>query len=450
MNGVINTDDLIAELKPLSVINRQTLPQTVIEGFSLDTRTLKKGECFIALKGPSFDGNDFIEEAVTKGASAVIASRQIPQTSVPIIIVHDTRSALGTVAAALRKQKKTAVVGITGSVGKTTAKEMLYHIVRERKTVVRSDANENNYIGVAKTLFKIGSSPDVCITEMGSNKYGEIAELARIISPDIGVITDVGPSHLEGFYRLERVVEEKQSILCSPRTIGVINFDNHLLKESTYFNKLLKFGTRPPCDLYARYFHSDKESSFFRVNDRYPLRLKTPAHFNIYNALAAIGTGLLLGFSVKESSGILSDFEFPAQRMQAVKKGPYHFINDAYNANPLSFLWGLKILRELAYPVKIGILGDMLELGKNAHEYHREIVHEAVKTGFQYIFLIGEHMHRVGKELLNDESLTGKIYFFGTDYQTVAEALKLVAREGTLVYLKGSHALHVERVLDYF
>lgn len=450
MSSVVNTQDLVLALQPLSIINQQALSQIVIEGFSLDSRTLKKGECFIALKGPNFDGNDFIVEAVQRGASMVVASRQIPETSVPLAIVYDTRAALGAVAATVRKKKETAVIGITGSVGKTTTKEMLYRILREKKSVVCSEANENNYIGVSKALFKIASSPDICIVEMGSNKYGEIAELAAMASPDIGVITDVGPSHLEGFYRLERVVEEKQSILRSPRTIGVINFDNQLLNESKYPNKLLKFGTRRLCDVYARHLYSDNAASYFRVNEKYPLCLKTPAHFNIYNALAAIGAGLLFGFSVKEATSVLSDFEFPAQRMQTVKKEQYHFINDAYNANPLSFVSGLRTVQKLDYPVKIAIFGDMLELGENAPLYHRQVIHEAVKTGFRYLFLIGEQMHRVGKELLKDEQLTGKIYFFGDDYRIVAEALRLVAREGTLVYLKGSHAFHLEKVLDYF
>jgi len=452
MSSVVNTQDLVLALQPLSIINQQALSGAVIEGFSLDSRTLKKGECFIALKGPNFDGNDFIAEAVQRGASMVVASRQVPGISIPLVIVYDTMAALRAVAATVRKGKKTAVIGITGSVGKTTTKEMLYRILREKKSVVYSEANENNYIGVSKALFKIASlpEPDICIAEMGSSKYGEIAGLAAMASPDIGVITDVGPSHLEGFYRLERVVEEKQSILRSPRTIGVINFDNRLLNESTYPNKLLKFGTRRLCDVYARHLYSDNAASYFRVNDKYPLCLKTPAHFNIYNALAAIGAGLLFGFSVKEATGVLSDFEFPAQRMQAVQKEQYYFINDAYNANPLSFISGLRTVQKLDYPVKIAIFGDMLELGENTLRYHRQVIQEAVKTGFRYLFLIGEQMHRVGKELLKDEQLTGKIYFFGDDYRIVAEALRLVAREGTLVYLKGSHAFRLEKVLDYF
>jgi len=176
MSSVVNTQDLVLALQPLSIINQQTLSRTVIEGFSLDSRTLKKGECFIALKGPNFDGNDFIAEAVQRGASMVVASRQVPEASVPLVIVYDTRAALGAVAATVRKGKKTAVIGITGSVGKTTTKEMLYRILREKKSVVCSEANENNYIGVSKALFKIASSPDICIAEMGSNKYGEILD----------------------------------------------------------------------------------------------------------------------------------------------------------------------------------------------------------------------------------------------------------------------------------
>lgn len=451
MNAVIHSNELVAHLKPSLVLNQQLLAATTIDGFSLDTRTLKKGECFIALKGKNYDGNAYVDEAAQKGAALIITSRPHVSVPVPVVVVEDTLAALGAVAHFIRIKNNVNVVGITGSVGKTTTKEMLYHIVREKRSVVKTDANENNVIGVSKTLMRVANSTDICITEMGSNKYGEIAELATIAAPDVGVITDVGPAHLEGFYRLERVVEEKRSILRSARTIGVVNFDNPFLKDVKYPNTVLRFGTQRTCDVYAHYLHSTQNDSYFLVNDKYPLRLKTPAYFNMHNALAAIGSSMLFGFSLKEATKSLCDFEFPPMRMEIVQRSGYAFLNDTYNANPLSFKSGLDVVRNMQYSAKVGVFGDMLELGENASRYHSEVIQAATQAGFKYLFLVGDHMHAVGKELARDNAWAGRIYFFGSaQHKEIADALRLVAKEGSLVYIKGSHAFYLGKILEYF
>jgi len=451
MNAVVHSTELVSHLKPSFVLNQELLATTTLDGFSLDTRTLKKGECFIALRGKNYDGNAYVEEAAQKGAALIIASRQNAAVSVPLIVVEDTLAALGAVAHFIRAKNNVNVVGITGSVGKTTTKEMLNHIVREKHSVVKTDANENNVIGVSKTLMRVINSTDICIAEMGSNKYGEIAELATIASPDVGVITDVGPAHLEGFYRLERVVEEKRSILRAKRTIGVVNFDNPFLKGVRYPNTVLRFGSERTYDIFAHYLHSTQNDSYFLVNDKYPLRLKTPAYFNMHNALAAIGSSMLFGFSVKEATKSLCDFEFPPMRMEVVPRSGYFFLNDTYNANPLSFKSGLDVVRNMQYPAKIGVFADMLELGENAVRYHNDVINAATQVGFKYLFLIGDHMHAVGKELAQDPAWAGKIYFFGSSQQKeTADALRLVAKEGSLIYIKGSHAFYLGKILEYF
>lgn len=447
----VSSGQLVAAVHPLRIINEYQLSTAAIDGFSTDTRTVRKGDCFIALKGPRFDGNDYVAEAMAKGASLVIVSRwAVPSPTVPVLVVADTLEAYSTIAHLVREQCRANVIGVTGSVGKTTTKEMLFSILREKRAVVKSEANENNIIGVNKTLCRIGGATDICIAEMGSNKYGEIAALTDVASPDIGIITEVGPAHLEGFYRMERVVEEKRSILKSSRTIGVVNFDNHLLRQNPYTNTLIRFGSDRSFDVYAQYLHSSGRDSFFLVNDKHYLRLKTPASFNISNALAAIGSSMLCGFSLKEATQILNDFEFPPQRMQTVEKDGYFFLNDTYNANPLSFISALKVVQTLPYETKIGVCADMLELGETSLRYHKEVVDALVQAGFKYLFFIGETMHAVGKTLLADPQWSGRVYFFGPAHEQVAEALRLIVRKGNLVFLKGSHAFALGKILDYF
>lgn len=434
------------------------------KGISIDTRTIQPLEAFIAIKGKNFDGHNFIEEALKKKASCIILQKGcifsgskkglLKAKDTVFIEVKDTVQALGNIAKFQRDRFDIPVIAITGSNGKTTTKEMTSWVLSKKFNVLKNIGTENNQIGLPLTLLKLTSRHDIVVLEAGSNHYGEIGYLSGICSPNIGVITNIGPSHLEYFKDLEGVLKEKSTLLNSLNSpgIAILNADDMFLRK-----KLLKAGkdTNPfgigigfACDFSASDIAHTKEGMSFLVNNKFPFSLKTLGRYNIYNALNAISVARLLGLEYQDISNALSAFDFPCGRLNITEFNDVHFINDTYNSNPLSLKQALEALRELDVKGrKIFIMGDMLELGDKEEFFHEQAGQNAAKVCDAFI-AVGSLSSVAAKAAAVCGFDVKNIFTCNTS----AEARKILFTKISplkedVVLVKGSRSMKMEEVL---
>jgi UDP-N-acetylmuramoyl-tripeptide--D-alanyl-D-alanine ligase len=446
------TDFRILEriLKPKEVRNIYYFKP--IKGFSMDSRSIKKQQAYIAIKGKHHDGNKFIKSAVLKGANFVIAQNYIPtKPRVPFYIVDDTCQALAAIANYIREKKKPFVYGITGSIGKTTTKEMLSFLLEPYFKVLKNKKTENNLLGVGKTILCL-QDEKVMILELGTNMKGEIRELAQISRPDIGIITFIKPVHLEGLGSLKGILKEKTSLLeGNPKIKAVLNSDDPYLAKVKNQNKIYWFGSNKGSNLWARLVKRADSNSLFLIQNKYKLTL--PFHYEefITNSLAAILGAHLLGIPLADLVGRMSSFcNWPAMRMQMQELNGFFILNDAYNANPYSLTKALESLRNYSFK-KIAVIGDMLELGKKSIYYHKLLASSIIKNNIDYCLTIGDHTVHLSNRL-KELGYPGAFHF--SSHSSIARFIsKKAERENPLkrylIFLKGSRKMELEKVIDY-
>jgi len=380
-----------------------------ISGVSIDSRKLSSGELFIAIKGDRFDGHNFIQDAVRKGARAIIGSFDSPQSKVnkkiPYIRVADTRCALADLARFHRQRFNIPIIAVTGSNGKTTVKDMIAWILSSRLGVLNNQGTQNNEIGVPLTLLRLDISHDVAVLELGTNHFGEIANLVNIAQPNFGIITNIGPSHLEYLRDVAGVYKEKISLLKNLRSpkIAILNADDPWLRKLKNNNRvfMITYGIKNICDFYAteikltksktieflvnpslshlepillrRGCGIDSKRIFRNSNRRSRIQLTTISYANIYNALAAIAVARLFGWNYELISKRLARFIFPKGRLSLTKLKGISFVDDTYNANPTSLSEALGVLSKFRVRGRrILVMGDMLELGESSDKLHRQ------------------------------------------------------------------------------
>ncbi|MBI2447849.1 MAG: UDP-N-acetylmuramoyl-tripeptide--D-alanyl-D-alanine ligase, partial [Candidatus Omnitrophica bacterium] len=298
--------------------------KTEIKGVSIDSRTIQPGELFIAIKGERFDGHDFVEEALRKGAGGVVVAGDSPKTgTVPFIRVKDTTISLGDIGGFHRKRFSIPVIGVTGSNGKTTTKEMVAHILSKRFNVLKNDGTQNNHIGLPQTLLRLNSTHGACVLEMGMNHSGEIARLTRILKPTVGVITNIGASHMEFLGTIENVLMAKCELLEGIDAGGaaIINGSYPMLgKEARkrFRGRVITFGFDKGCDIMAEDVLSRDGWTIATINGVHKLRLNVPGRHNIENALASWAAASLLGLEEKLILNALSEFKLPPMRMELI------------------------------------------------------------------------------------------------------------------------------------
>ena len=363
-----------------------------LKGICIDSRTLKKGEAFLAIKGGNFDGHDYIDAAIKKGARCIIRqrrARRLPAACLPgrqgqarrvvFIEVKDTTRALGDIARYHRQRFDVPVIAVTGSNGKTTTKDMIAWVLAKRHRVLKNEGTKNNHIGVPLTLLRLGTGHDMVVLEIGTNHFGEVGNLAGICQPTIGVITNIGPAHLEYFGSLGGVFKEKSALLeklLNPN-IALLNADDDALRAHLYNRAdplfALWFGLRRRCDFQAKKVRYSQGEIHFFAGTKHPFRLRTPGAHNVYNALSAIAVARMFGMGYKDIASRLSSFEFPQGRLTISKHNGARIIDDTYNANPHSLVQALAALKSMrARGRKIFVMGDMLELGSQAERFHSE------------------------------------------------------------------------------
>mgnify|MGYP000029314874 CR=1 FL=1 len=423
-----------------------------IKGFSLDSRTLKEGEAFVALRGRRFDGHTFIDSVWEKGASLVIVEK-MPEhrTAKPVMLVEDTLKAWGDIGAFLRRKYNPLVIGVTGSVGKTTIKEMIAFILKEKFHICYAPKSFNNFIGLPQTLLKLRPRHRICILELGTNHEGEIGRLSFMAHPDIAVISNIAHTHTAFLGNRRGVLKEKLSIFTSNSAMfGVLNGDDALLRKARVKNKCIFYGLGKDNHFYAEFVKRKKGSLSFRINGKYLLKLNTWGMFNIYNALAAIAVSCLLGIKIKEAVESLAEFSFPPSRFQIKKRAGLILINDAYNSNPLALRSALESLSTFLPPRRrIGIISDMLELGKNSTRLHLECRQALEDAKFSYLIFLGTYTKHLAAELIRRGFDSRKIYF-ATDYRQAFRILRGMVKKGDVIFIKGSHAFELEKITHHF
>lgn len=429
-----------------------------LAGVCTDTRTLQRGELFFALRGERFDGHTFVAEAMARGAGAAVVDH-LPdgfsnehQYRSRILMVDDTVRALGRLASYYRDELACTIIAVTGSNGKTTTREMIYHILRSRHRGRRSKKSFNNHIGVPLTLLAASPADEFLVVEVGSNSPGEIDYLGNIIRPDIAVITCIGESHLEGFGTIERIAGEKASLTAHVRPGGaiVVNADRPLLMRLISHPQalILGFGLAEGSDLRMTSLTATADGIDFVVNDRFEFHLPVLGRHNAMNCLAAIAVARRMGLEMSEIAGLLTDFQLPAMRLQIERIGSFVVVNDAYNANPVSMLAALEAFEAMAARGRrVFFCGEMRELGAAAEKYHRQLGRRIACSGVEVLVAVGEYAAAVIKEAISAGLSENNV----RSYQNTADAaehLNAIIREGDSILVKGSRAMGMEVLID--
>ncbi len=421
-----------------------------------DTRKIEKGSLFIAIKGPNFDGHDFVGEAAKKGAAGAIVSRDLPspKPGFTVILVNNTVKALGGIAKFHRSRFDIPVIALTGSNGKTTTKEMLALILSSKYKVLKNEGTENNFIGVPQTLLKLNERHEIAVIELGTNHPGEIGYLADIVEPNCGIILNAGSSHLEFFGSVENVRKEKLDLL---KRIGedgsaVVNGDDEILVITTkkMCEETVTFGFNEDCDFVAENVQESDCGINFALNDTYLVKLRMLGRHNVYNAAAAIAAASLYGIEVRSASKALEDFILPKLRMEYEKCERIDFIFDCYNSNPASLKSAIGTLRDMQpYKRKVLVAGDMLELGDAGPDLHRDIGRFAAKSKIDLFVSVGTLSGYI-LEGAQEEGIGGMSLLRFKNSVEAGKALKGILKEGDLVLVKGSRGMKMEEIKKCF
>lgn len=418
-------------------------------GISIDSRTIKEGEAFLAIKGDKFDGHNYIDEAVEKGAVCVITEKAA-NPAIPVIVVKDTLKALGDIAHFHRKKFDIPLIAVTGSSGKTSTKELTAHILSDKFNVLKTEGTRNNLIGLPLTLLGMNEKHDVCVVELGTNKFGEIKRLSEIAAPDAGVITNIGDSHLEFLRSRDGVFEEKSALLASldGNCHAVLNKDDIYLKNAKTKAEKIYFSVNNKSDYQARDITTEQNSISFKLN-KVKFTVHIPGPHNVYNALAAVICGEIMGLRPNEIADILGSYtDSLLNRMAIEKHGKITIINDTYNSNPLSFKAAIETLAmQKGYQRKIIITSDMLELGERAQEFHSKAGEEIALKGIDAVYTVGNMAAYISKSAAAHGLSEASAVHFPAAGELI-KSLKNIARNNDIILVKGSRATHMEDIVD--
>jgi UDP-N-acetylmuramoyl-tripeptide--D-alanyl-D-alanine ligase len=423
-----------------------------VPSVAIDGRQVEPGGLFVAVRGKSLDGHDFLEQAFLAGAGFALVDRDAPLARVPgnVIRVRDTTRALADLARYHRSRFDVPVVGITGSCGKTTVKDMVRRVLGER--TVASPRSYNNAFGVPLTLLQMDRDTEACVVEIGSNGPGEVASLAAIARPTVGVLTNVEEAHLQGLGSVRGVMREKAALLHAlPRDgAAVVNGDNYYCREvlGEVACHLVTFGTWEDADVYGTDARMTPDGVGFQLYGRMPFDVPALGLHNVHNALAAVAVGLWLGRDPLAIREALARFEAPEMRMSCETVGDVVLINDAYNANPRSM--EAAVVELGARPSagrRVAVVGDMLELGDQAERCHRELGRKIKNARIDALWAIGPQ-----SALVVEEAVAGGMPADACRHQEdVEEALRspaLAPRPGDTWLFKASRGMALERVCD--
>jgi UDP-N-acetylmuramoyl-tripeptide--D-alanyl-D-alanine ligase len=433
-------------------------------GVSIDSRTVAAANVFVAIKGERHDGHHFIHDVVQKGVKGFVISESETEIlthknedfqKFVFIGVKDTIKALGDMASFNRIRSKIFVTAITGSNGKTTTRKMTTAVVCRRFSTLSSQGNFNNQIGLPLTLLNLNPEHHSAVLEMGANHPGEIAYLAGICRPDIGVITNVGPAHLEGFGSLDGVASAKGELLdhMAPDGVAVLNAEDKRVASMADRapGKVLFYGTSKLAHIRASNIVEQNRGTSFTLElpeEQITIYIKIPGSFMVFNALAAASVGYQIGLNSAEiKTALEKDFEPAQARMNILEtKNGIHLIDDTYNANPDSMAGALKTLKSLRGPHRsVFVAGDMFELGEHAPVFHEKIGRIAADIKISRLYAAGSHAGKVAEGALAG-GMSKKNIFLGTKEEILSD-LKSWLKTGDWVLVKGSRGMGMEQVV---
>lgn len=412
----------------------------------IDSRSVEPGDLFAAYKGENTDGHRFIGAAFERGAACCLAERIPEEETRPILLVEDVQTALEKIAACYRESLCLPVVGITGSVGKTSAKEMIAAVLEQRYSVLKTEKNLNNQIGVPMTLSGIGPEHEAAVVEMGISGFGEMRTLSRMVRPTVAVFTIIGHAHLEFLGDREGVFRAKTEMLEEMDENGVVlvNGDDDLLYGLRCKQKKLCFGLGEQCEIRAEDLHPDREGhtscTILFGERRIPVRIPSYGQHMVYAALAGAAVGFVLGLSDQEIADGIARYETVGRRSAVSDTGKITLIDDSYNANPDSMKCGIDSLMQL--PGRhVCILGDMLELGTKEKEMHAAVGSYARERGVDAILCTGPLSEEIAKS-------AGEIAAWYPDRETLIAALPQKIQTGDRVLVKASRGMHFEQIAE--
>ncbi|MFA5341343.1 MAG: UDP-N-acetylmuramoyl-tripeptide--D-alanyl-D-alanine ligase [Clostridia bacterium] len=424
----------------------------IVTGVSIDSRTIKKGDLFFAIKGDNFDGHDFINNAMNSEAAAIVCSKKDKYINDKVIYVEDTLKALKDLAKYYRLTLDIPFIAVTGSNGKTTTKEYINAALSASLKTSYTKGNLNNQTGVPLTIFSINEDSNAAVIEMGMNNPGEIKELSSIVIPDIAVITNIGTSHIGRLGSRDNIFRAKKEVLeFLNNGYLVINADDDMLCNIKSNNKykVIRTGINADSLDYAAkdiVFNNDNTYSFSVKNSR--IKLSIPGIHNVNNALLAIAVADLLKVDLDKAAVGISACINQKMRTQITKMNGYVIINDAYNANYDSMKASIDILKRYENR-KVAILGDMLELGDYEKEMHQKTGEYLAKNGIDVLIAVGKNSVNYRNGALNFGMNESNIFVFD-DLPHAKVSIKDIICKGDTILLKGSRGSSMEKIMEIF
>jgi UDP-N-acetylmuramoyl-tripeptide--D-alanyl-D-alanine ligase len=415
--------------------------------WSIDTRTLPAGALYIALKGDTHDGHNFLQAAAERGATAALVDdRNWPEMpGLRLIRVADTLAALQQLAARARRKITYPLIAITGSAGKTTTKETVAALTG----AARNEGNLNNHIGLPLSLLRLNANAQCAVLEMGMNHANEIRFLADIARPNIGLVTNVGTAHIENFPGIEGIALAKRELIeeLGPEGVAVLNYDDPRVRAFAEIHpgRTVNYGIEQGADIRAEDVQITATGSTFRIHDT-PFEIQLPGKHGVWNVTAAVAVGSILGIPLSTMAEAARSLQSGKMRGERLTHNGITILNDCYNSNPEAAKAMLDTLAAMPGQRKIAVLGEMLELGVWAEKMHAEVGAHAAEKGINVVVAI----RGAARHLAQAAEKAGVETHFFEDPAAAGDALRTIARQGDVVLCKGSRGTRVEKALERF
>ena len=422
--------------------------ETVINSVSIDSREIFENTLFVALKGEKSDGHDYILKAFEKGAVAAISEKKITSSNA-VVLVENSSKALGDIAKFYKRKFNIKTVAVTGSVGKTTTKDMLSAVMNMQYNTLKTEGNFNNELGLPLTILRLKKTHEAAVLEMGMSEFGEIDYLANIAKPDVAIITNIGMSHIENLGSQEGIYKAKTEICnyFNKDSLLIVNADDRYLKKALEFKgfSVVGYGIENDCQYKARDIENlglyGTKFSVDIYEREYRIHIKTPGVHNVYNALAAIACGVHYNIGPNKIIEGIENFSLTKMRMSVEKAGTLTLINDCYNSSPDSVNAALRVL-STQNTRKVAILGDILEMGEFAKDAHYKIGEVVSENKVDVLLTAGENAKFIAQGAKIEE-----IYSFDTTDELVLNVSKFIKDNDTIL-IKASRGMHFEKVVD--